>query len=63
MSESTKTPQYQESSISDEPILGPVLFLPDGSIKQLSWFERLLVALRLTTAKDLEARYFKPAAS
>ena len=62
MSES-KTPQYQESTIADEPILGPVLFLPDGSIKQLSWFERILVALRLATAKDLEARYFKPAAS
>jgi hypothetical protein len=63
MSESTQTPQYQESTIADEPILGPVLFLPDGSIKQLSWLERLLVALRLTTAKDLEARYFKPVAS
>ncbi len=53
MSESTKAPQYQESTITDEPILGPVLFLPDGSIRQLSWFERLLVALRLTSAKDL----------
>ena len=63
MSESTHTPLYQESTIADEPILGPVLFLPDGSIRQLSWFERLLVALRLTTAKDLEARYFKPVAS
>ena len=38
-----------------------VLFLPDGSIRQLSWFERLLVALHLTSAKELEARYFKPA--
>lgn len=60
MSDSTKTPQYRESTIADEPILGPVLFLPDGSIRTLSWFERMLVALRLTTAKDLEARYFKP---
>jgi hypothetical protein len=63
MSESTQTAQYQESTIADEPILGPVLFLPDGSIRQLSWFERLLVALRLTTAKDLESRYFKPVVS
>lgn len=63
MSESRQTPPYQESTIADEPILGPVLFLPDGSIRQLSWMERVLVALRLTTAKDLEARYFRPAAS
>ncbi len=63
MSESTKTPQYRESTIADEPILGPVLFMPDGSIRPLSWLERLLVALRLTSAKDLEARHFKPLAS
>jgi hypothetical protein len=63
MNESKKPPQYQESKIEDEPILGPVLLLPDGSIKQLSWVERFLVALRLTDAKSLEARYFKPAAS
>jgi len=54
-------PRYQESKIEDEPILGPVLCLPDGSIRQLSWLERLMVSLRLTSAKDLEARYFKPA--
>lgn len=53
---------YEESTIADEPLLGPVLFMPDGSIQPLNWFERILVALRLTTAKDLEARYFKPAA-
>ena len=63
MSESTRLSPYAESTIADEPILGPVLFLPDGSIKQLTWLERVLVALRLTTAKDLEARYLKPAAS
>jgi hypothetical protein len=63
MTESTGVSQYPESTIADEPILGPVLFLPDGSIKQLTWVERVLVALRLTTAKDLEARYLKPAAS
>ena len=53
--------EYQESKIEDEPILGPVLTLPDGRIQQLTWLERVLVALRLTNAKLLEARYFKPA--
>lgn len=52
--------EYQESKIEDEPILGPVLTLPDGRIQQLTWLERVLVALRLTNAKLLEARYFKP---
>lgn len=61
MTESRQTPQYQESRIEDEPILGPVLTLPDGRIQQLTWLERVLVALRLTNAKLLEARYFKPA--
>lgn len=57
-----KTPvTHQESKIEDEPILGPVLFLPDGSIQPLTWIERLLVALRLTNAKALEARYFRSA--
>lgn len=55
MSEATK-PQYRESSIEEEPILGLVLVLPDGSIRALTWLERLLVALRLTDAKSLEAR-------
>jgi hypothetical protein len=63
MSESAKTPLYKESTIADEPILGPALFLPDGRIRPLTWFERVLVALRLTTAKDLEARHFRQAAS
>lgn len=61
MTESRQTPEYQESRIEDEPILGPVLTLPDGRIQQLTWLERVLVALRLTNAKLLEARYFKPA--
>ena len=55
--------EYQESRIEDEPILGPVLTLPDGRIQPLTWLERLLVRLRLTNAKLLEARYFKPASS
>ncbi len=63
MSDTSSRPLYRESTIADEPILGPVLFLPDGSIRKLSWFERLLVALRLTDAKSLEARYFRPATS
>ncbi|HEX6703180.1 MAG TPA: hypothetical protein VF169_00360 [Albitalea sp.] len=63
MSESPKLPAYQESKIEDEPILGPVLMLPDGRIQKLTWLERVLVALRLTNAKLLEARYFRPATS
>jgi hypothetical protein len=54
------TAEYQESRIEDEPILGPVLTMPDGSIKRLSWLERLLLRLHLTNAKMLEARYYKP---
>ena len=63
MNEAMRVPQYQESKIEDEPILGPVLTLPDGSIKPLTMMERILVALRLTNAKLLEARYFKPVRS
>jgi hypothetical protein len=40
-----------------------VLTLPDGSIKPLTLLERVLVALHLTNAKLLEARYFKPVRS
>ena len=58
MTEPVRAP-YQESKIEDEAILGPVLFLPDGSMRQLTWVERLMVGLRLTSAKDLEARYYK----
>jgi hypothetical protein len=63
MSDAVKGRPYQESRIEDEPILGPVLALPDGRIKQLTWFERVLLALRLTNAKLLEARHFKPIGS
>ena len=56
----TQTREYQESKIEDEPILGPVLTLPDGRVQQLTWLERVMVALRLANAKSLEARYFKP---
>jgi hypothetical protein len=63
MSESMVDRPYQESRIEDEPILGPVLALPDGRIQPLTWMERLLVRLHLINAKMLEARYFKPASS
>lgn len=54
------THTYQESRIEEEPILGPVLAMPDGRLQPLTWLERLLVRLHLTNAKVLEARYFRP---
>ena len=63
MNDAVKGRPYQESRIEDEPILGPVLALPDGRFKRLTWLERVLVALGLTNAKLLEARHFKPARS
>ena len=63
MNEGSQVREYQESKIEDEPILGPVLAMPDGSIRRLTWLERVLVTLGLTNAKLLEARYFKPANS
>ncbi|HET7524499.1 MAG TPA: hypothetical protein VFK10_01020, partial [Burkholderiaceae bacterium] len=63
MSDATIVEAYQESRIEDEPILGPVLAMPDGSFKRLSWLERLMVRLHLTNAKALEARYYRPASS
>lgn len=61
MTEITPVRAYQESRIEDEPILGPVLALPDGRIQPLTWTEKLMLALHLTNAKMLEARYYKPA--
>ena len=61
MTQTNAGPRYQESKIEDEPILGAVLCLPDGSIRPLTWLERVGVWLHLTSAKQLEARYFKPA--
>lgn len=61
MNETVQIRPYQESKIEDEPILGPVLTLPDGRMQPLTWLERLMVSLHLTNAKLLEARYFKPA--
>ncbi|MCW5633593.1 MAG: hypothetical protein KIT17_09670 [Rubrivivax sp.] len=52
---------FSESRIEDEPILGTVLRLPDGRVQPLTWWERLLVALRVTNAKALEGRYARPA--
>ena len=61
MNEAVQGREYRESQIEDEPILGAVLALPDGRIQQLTWLEKVLVKLRLTNAKMLEARYFRPA--
>ena len=61
MNDAMRAREYQESKIEDEPILGPVLALPDGRIQPLTWLERLLLRLHLTNAKLLESRYFKPA--
>jgi hypothetical protein len=61
MNDSQEIRPYQESRIEDEPILGPVLTLPDGRIKPLTLLERVLVALRLTNAKALELRHYRPA--
>lgn len=61
MSDNLPVRAYKESRIEDEPILGPVLSLPDGRIQPLTWLERVLVKLHLTDAKALEARYWKPA--
>jgi hypothetical protein len=63
MNDVQMTRPYQESRIEDEPILGPVLTLPDGRIKPLTWLERLMVALRLADAKSLELRYYRPVGS
>lgn len=63
MTQALARTDYQESRIEDEPILGAVLALPDGRIQPLTWLEKLLLALRLTDAKALEARYFKPASA
>jgi hypothetical protein len=58
-----KAREFKESRIEHEPILGPVLVMPGGRIQPLSFVERLLVTLRLTNAKGLEARYAKLAKS
>ena len=56
-------PQYQESRIEDEPILGAVLVLPSGRVQPLTFWERVLAKLRLVSAKTLEARYLTAANS
>ena len=63
MNDASKVPQYQESRIEEEPLLGLVLTMPDGSMKPLTWFEKMMVALHITNAKLLEARHFKPVSS
>ncbi len=63
MSQAQRSPDYQESRIEDEPILGPVLVFPSGRIQPLTFWERVLVTLRLLSAKRLEARYLNAAGS
>jgi hypothetical protein len=63
MSAHSEERTYQESRIEDEPILGAVLVLPSGRIQPLTLWERVLARLHLTSAKALEARYFKAANS
>ena len=58
-----KAREFQESKIEDEPMLGPVLVMPGGRIQPLTLVERILVTLRLTNARALEARYSKLARS
>lgn len=61
MLDSRHSRTYKESRIEEEPILGAVLVLPSGRIQPLTFWERVLVNLRLLSAKSLEARYFKTA--
>jgi len=63
MSNAMRQPEYQESRIEDEPILGTVLAMPDGRVQPLTFVEKLLLTLGLTNAKQLEARHFKSANS
>ena len=63
MKPASRTPDYQESRIEDEPILGPVLVMKNGFVQPLSFLERLMVTLRLTNAKTLEQRYLRAANS
>jgi hypothetical protein len=57
MHEFSAPPQFQESRIEQEPILGTVLRMRDGRVQTLTFLERILVLFRLTNAKSLEARY------
>ena len=59
---SERARKYQESRIEDEPF-GPVLVFPSGKIQPLTFWERVLVTLHLTSAKALEQRYLNPANS
>ncbi|HEX5685396.1 MAG TPA: hypothetical protein VFY73_15350 [Ideonella sp.] len=59
MYNATLSREYQESTIDEDPILGCVLALPDRRIQPLGWWDRLLLALGLTNASRLEAKYFR----
>lgn len=57
----SKTHEFQESKIEQEPILGSVLVLAGGRIQPLTLIERVMASLGLTNAKRLEAKYLKQA--
>ncbi|WP_374568005.1 hypothetical protein [Ideonella sp.] len=60
MYDATLVRGYRESTIEEEPILGRVLALPDGRVQPLNGWDRLQLALGLTSARRLEAKYFQP---
>ena len=60
MSAAKPVREYQESRIEDEPILGAVLVLPSGTIEPLTWWERVLVALRLTRRQGARSALLQP---
>lgn len=57
MGENAVKPEFQESKIEEEPLLGKVLRMPDGRIQPLTFSERLLAMLGLKSAKSLESKY------
>ena len=56
MNDAVKGRPYQESRIEDEPILGPVLALPDGRFKRLTWLERGLLAVVMQSCNKWDFR-------
>lgn len=63
MNAAVQTRDAQESRIEEEPILGRVLATPDGRVHPLTTVEKLMLTLRLTSAKSLALRYYPLAAA
>jgi hypothetical protein len=57
MGDNAVKPDFQESKIEEEPLLGKVLRMPDGRIQTLTFTERLLAMVGLKDAKALESKY------